>query len=68
MAEDQNSVIAAYGNAMTGTPSQIGYEDNYLPSGLFGDVKNMHFGFSCLTTSIMCSTFKLKSGFLGTAV
>ncbi|MCI48022.1 hypothetical protein A2U01_0069265, partial [Trifolium medium] len=25
MAEDQKSVIAAYGNVMTSTPSQIGY-------------------------------------------
>lgn len=39
----------------------------YLPSGLFGEVRNMHFGFSCSTVSAMCSTFKLKSGFLGTA-
>lgn len=38
----------------------------YLPSGLFGEVRNMHLGFSSSTTSAMRSTFKLKSGFLGT--
>jgi len=45
-----------------------GILDSYLPSGLFGDVKNMHLGFSCLITSVICSTFKLKSGLLGTTV
>jgi len=38
----------------------------YLPSGLLGEVRNMHLGFSSSTTSAMRSTFKLKSGFLGT--
>ena len=27
----------------------------------------MHLGFSCSITSVICSTFKLKSAFLGTA-
>lgn len=40
---------------------------NYLPSGLFGEVRNIHLGFSLQTTSLMRSTFKEKSGFLGTA-
>lgn len=38
----------------------------YLPSGLFGDVRNMHFGFSCSTTLTICATSREKSGSLGT--
>ena len=38
----------------------------YLPSGLLGEVRNMHLGFSSSTTSAMRSTFKVKSLFLGT--
>uniref|UniRef100_A0A7C9AUS9 Uncharacterized protein n=1 Tax=Opuntia streptacantha TaxID=393608 RepID=A0A7C9AUS9_OPUST len=37
-----------------------------LPSGLFGEVRNMHLGFSVLTTSVIRSTSRLKSAFLGT--
>lgn len=40
--------------------------ERYLPSGLLGEVKNMHLGFSFSTASAMSSTFKLKSDFLGT--
>jgi hypothetical protein len=40
----------------------------YLPSGLFGDVRNMHFGFSCSTTSTIRSTSREKSGSLGTTL
>lgn len=39
---------------------------NYLPSGLLGEVRNMHFGFSCCTAIAIFSTSKLKSGLRGT--
>jgi hypothetical protein len=38
----------------------------YLPSGLFGDVRNMHFGFSSSTTLAILVTSREKSGSLGT--
>jgi hypothetical protein len=40
----------------------------YLPSGLFGDVKNMHFGFSYSTTLAMLVTSRGKSGSLGRCI
>jgi hypothetical protein len=34
---------------------------------LLGEVKNIHLGFSRSITSVICSTFRLKFAFLGTA-